>query len=91
MDGMKRALDGTVPAPMVEVGMKNEINHAQGAQNMRGLFMHASARNRICNLELGEEDNLAEVARANVLTEDKDNDPDNPPIDNQEAVTNTAL
>ncbi len=33
----------------------------------------------ICNLELGEEDNLAEVAQANVLTEDADNDPDNPP------------
>jgi hypothetical protein len=45
----------------------------------------------ICNLGLGEEDNLAEVAQANMLTEDTDNDPDNPPTDNQEAVTNTAL
>ncbi len=53
--------------------------------------MRASTRNCICNLELGEEDNLAEVAQANMLTEDTDNDPDNPPMDNQEAVTNTAL
>jgi hypothetical protein len=45
----------------------------------------------ICNLELGEEDNLPEVAQANVLTEDMDNNLDDPPMDNQEAVTNTAL
>ena len=50
-----------------------------------------SCINSINNLELGEEDNLAEVAQANVLTEDTDNDPDDPPTDNQEAVTNTAL
>jgi hypothetical protein len=55
------------------------------------VLMRASTRNCICNLELGEEDNLAEVAQANMLTEDTDNDPDNPPMDNQEAVTNTAL
>ena len=91
IDGMEPALDGAVPAPAVEVGIENEINHAQGAKNMRGLVMRASTRNCICKLELGEVDNRAEVARANVLTEDKDNDPDNPPIDNQEAVTNTAL
>jgi hypothetical protein len=53
--------------------------------------MRASTRNCICNLELGEEDNLAEVAQANMLTEDTDNNPDDPPTDNQEAVTNTAL
>ncbi len=53
--------------------------------------MRSSTRNRICNLEFGEEGNLAEVAQANVLTEDMDNDCDNPPTDNQEAVTNTAL
>jgi hypothetical protein len=46
---------------------------------------------RIHNLELGEEDNLAEVAQANVLTEVIDNNPGNPPSDNQEAVTTTAL
>ena len=45
----------------------------------------------IHNLELGEEDNLPEVAQANVLTEDTDNNLDDPPMDNQEAVTNTAL
>jgi hypothetical protein len=45
----------------------------------------------IHNLELGEEDNLAEMAQANVLTEVTDNNPDNPPTDNQEVVTNTAL
>jgi hypothetical protein len=45
----------------------------------------------IHNLELGEEDNLAEVAQANMLTEDTNNDADDPPTDNQEAVTNTAL
>jgi hypothetical protein len=45
----------------------------------------------IHNLELGEEDNLAGVAQANVLTEVTNNDPDNPPTDNQEVVTNIAL
>ncbi len=45
----------------------------------------------IHNLELGEEDNLAEVARANVLTEVANNNPHNPPTDNQEVVTNIAL
>jgi hypothetical protein len=45
----------------------------------------------IHNLELEEEDNLAKVAQANVLTEITDNNPDNPPLDNQEVVTNTAL
>jgi hypothetical protein len=33
----------------------------------------------IHNLELGEEDTLAEVAQANVLTEVTNNNPDNPP------------
>jgi hypothetical protein len=42
-------------------------------------------------LELGEEDNLAEAAQANVLTEVTNNNPDNPPTDNQEVVTNIAL
>ncbi len=45
----------------------------------------------IHNLELGEEDNLAEVAQANMLTEVTNNDPHNPPTDNQEVVTNIAL
>jgi hypothetical protein len=45
----------------------------------------------IHNLELGEENNLAEVAQANVLTEVTNNNPDDPPTDNQEVVTNTAL
>jgi hypothetical protein len=45
----------------------------------------------IHNLELGEEDNLAEVAQAIMLTEVTDNNPDDPPMDNQEVVTNTAL
>jgi hypothetical protein len=45
----------------------------------------------IHNLQLEEEDNLAEVAQANVLTEVTDNNPDNPPMDNQEVVTNTTL
>ncbi len=45
----------------------------------------------IHNLELGEEDNLAEGGQANMLREVTDNDPDDPPTDNQEAVTNTAL
>jgi hypothetical protein len=49
------------------------------------------ARYSIHNLELGEEDNLAEVAQANMLTEVTDNNPDNPPTDNQKVVTNTAL
>jgi hypothetical protein len=53
--------------------------------------MHASTRNCIHNLELGEEDNLAGVAQANVLTEVTNNDPDNPPTDNQEVVINIAL
>jgi hypothetical protein len=53
--------------------------------------MRASTRNCICSLELGEEDNLAEVAQANVLPEDMDNDPDNPPTDNHIVVTNKAL
>ncbi len=57
---------------------------------------HKTGEARSCigsinNMELGEEDNLAEVAQANVLTEVTDNDPDNPPTDNQEVVTNTAL
>jgi hypothetical protein len=42
-------------------------------------------------MELGEEDNLAEVAQANVFTEVTNNNTDNPPMDNQEVVTNTAL
>ncbi len=50
-----------------------------------------SCINSINNLELGEEDNLAEVAQANVLTEITNNNPDNPPTDNQEVVTNIAL
>jgi hypothetical protein len=62
MDRMEWALDRTVPAPPVEVGMENEINHTQGAQNRRRPVMCASTRNRLCYLELGEEDNLAEVA-----------------------------
>jgi hypothetical protein len=91
MDGMEPALDGMVPAPAAKVGMENEINNSQGAQNRSGPVMHASTRNCICNLELGKEDNLAGVAQANVLTEDTDNNPDDPLTDNQEAVTNTAL
>jgi hypothetical protein len=43
------------------------------------------------NLEFGEEDILAEVAQANVLTEVTNNNPDDPPTGNQEVVTNTAL
>jgi hypothetical protein len=53
--------------------------------------MHASKRNCIHNLELGEEDNLAGVAKANVLTEVTNSNPDNPPADNQEVVTNKVL
>jgi hypothetical protein len=47
---------------------------------------HKTGEARSCidsihNLELGEEeeDNLAEVAQANVLTEVTDNNPDDPP------------
>jgi hypothetical protein len=32
MDGMKPALDGMVPAPAAKIGIKNEINDAQGAE-----------------------------------------------------------
>ncbi len=91
MNRIEPALDGMVPAPAAEVGMENEVNNVQGAQNRRGPVMRASMRNCIGNLELGEEDNLAEVAQENMLTEDMENNPDNPPMDNQEAVTNTAL
>jgi hypothetical protein len=57
---------------------------------------HKTGEARSCvdsihNLELGEEDNLAEVAQANMLTEVTNKDPDDPPTDNQEVVTNTAL
>jgi hypothetical protein len=57
---------------------------------------HKTGEARSCidsihNLELGDEDNLAEAAQANVLTEVTDNNPDDPPTDNQEVVTNTAL
>ncbi len=45
----------------------------------------------IHNLELGEEDNLAGVAQANLLTKVTKNDPDNPPTDNQDVVTTIAL
>ncbi len=75
-----------VPAPAAKVGMENEITprgHKTGEARSRV--------DSICNLELGEEDNLAEVAQANMLIEDMDNDPDNPPTDNQEVVTTTAL
>jgi hypothetical protein len=91
MDGMEPALDGMVPAPAAKVGMENEINNTQGAQNRRGPVMRTATRNCIRNLELGEEDNLVEVAQADVLTKDTDNNPDDPPMDNQEAVTNIAL
>jgi hypothetical protein len=91
MDRNEPAPDGLVPAPAAKVGMENEINDTQGAQNRRGPIMCASTRKCICNLELGKEDNLAEVAQANVLTEVTNNNPDNPPTDNQEAVANTAL
>jgi hypothetical protein len=80
-----------VTALVAKVGIENEINDAHGAKNRRGLVMHASTRNCICNLELGEEDNLAGVAQANVLTEVTNNNPANPPMDNQEVVTNIAL
>jgi hypothetical protein len=36
MDGMELALDGMVPAPAAKVGIENEINYAQGAQNRKG-------------------------------------------------------
>jgi hypothetical protein len=57
---------------------------------------HKTGETRSCvdsihNLELGEEDNLAGLAQANVLTEVTNNDPDNPPMDNQKVVTNIAL
>ncbi len=91
MDKMEPAMDGMVPAPAAKVGIENEINDAQGAQNRRGTVRHASMRNCIHNLELGDEDNLAGVAQANVLTEVANNDPDNPPTDNQEVVTNIVL
>ncbi len=64
MDGMEPDLDGMVPALTAKVGIENEINDTQGAQNRRGLVMRASMRNCICNLEVGEEDNLVEVAQA---------------------------
>ncbi len=91
MDGMELALDRMVPAPAAKVGMENEINEAQGAQNRRIPVMRVSSRNCICNLELGEEDNPAEVAQANMLTEVTNNNPENPPKDNQEVVTSIAL
>ncbi len=40
MDGMQLALDGMVPAPAAKVGMENEINDTQGAQNRKGPVMH---------------------------------------------------
>jgi hypothetical protein len=80
-----------VPAPVAKVRIENEINDAQEAQNRRGLVMHASTRNCIYNLELGEDDNLAGVAQANMLTEVTNNDPDNPPTNNQEVVTNSTV
>ncbi len=39
MDGMKPSLDGMVPALAAKVGIENEINDAQGAQNRRGPVM----------------------------------------------------
>ncbi len=80
-----------VPSPAAKVGIENEINGAQGAQNRRGPVMHASKRNCIHNLESGEGDNLAEMAQASMPTEVTNNDPDNSPTDNQEVVTNIAL
>jgi hypothetical protein len=87
MDRLEPALDGMVPAPAAKVGIENEINGAQGAKTGEAW----SCNDSIHNLELREEDNLAEVAQANVLTEATGNDPDNPPTDNQDVVTNTAL
>ncbi len=57
---------------------------------------HKTGKARSCidsinNLGLGEEDNFAEVAQTNMLTEVTDNDPDDPLMDNREVVTNTAL
>jgi hypothetical protein len=80
-----------VPALAAKVVIENEINDTKGAQNRRGPVMHASMRHCIHNLELGENDNLAGVAQANMLTEVTNKDPDNPPTDNQEVVTNIAL
>ncbi len=40
MGGMEQALDGMVPALAVKVGIENEINDAQGAQNRRSPVMH---------------------------------------------------
>ncbi len=39
MDGMEPVLDRMVPAPAAKVGMENEINDVQGAQNRRGPVM----------------------------------------------------
>jgi hypothetical protein len=39
MDGMELALDGMIPAPAAEVGIENEINDTQVAQNRRGPVM----------------------------------------------------
>jgi hypothetical protein len=80
-----------VLAPAAKVEIEIEINDAQGAQNRRGWVMHASTKTYTDNLELREEDNLAGVAQANVLTEVTNNNPDNPPMDNQISVTNIAL
>ena len=87
MDRLEPALDGMVPAPAAKVGIENEINDAQGAQNRRGPVM----RWQYSQSELGEDDNLAGVAQANMLTEVTNKDPDNPPTDNQEVVINIAL
>jgi hypothetical protein len=65
MDEMEPALDKMVPALAAKVGIENEINDAQGAQTGEA----RSCIDSIHNLELGEEDNLAEVAQAKVLTE----------------------
>jgi hypothetical protein len=40
MDGMEPAPDRMVLAPAAIVGIENEINDPQGAQNRRGLVMH---------------------------------------------------
>jgi hypothetical protein len=50
-----------------------------------------SCVDNIHNLKLGEEDSLAEVAQANVLTEITNNDLNNTLTDSQEVVTNIAL
>jgi hypothetical protein len=77
---MEPALDGMEPAPAAKVGMENENNDTQGSQNRRGPVTRASTRNRSCNLKLGEEDNnLAEGARTNVLTDDMDGTDPYPP------------